>query len=213
MIIINFKNYKIGQEALKLAKLIEKYLPKAIICPSTLDIELISEKTKLKLFAQHADYPEGDKTTGYNTLKVLKKVGISGTLINHSEHPQSLTNINKISLISKKLNLKAIICAPTLREMKPILNNKKAKPYAIAFEDPKLISTGKSITKYNPKALLNFTKIMKKTKIIPICGAGISTAEDVKQAYALGCKGVLIASAIANAKNPIPLLKQLKEFQ
>src|SRR3989344_4681471 len=135
MIIINFKNYKLGEAALKLAKLIEKYLPKSIVC------------------------------------------------------------------------------TPSLRNMKSILNNRKVRPFATAFEDPKLISTGKSITKYNPKALLQFVRIMKKTKIIPICGAGISTAEDVKQAYAFGCKGVLIASAIANAKNPIPLLKQLKEFQ
>jgi len=213
MIIINFKNYKIGQEALRLAKLIEKYLPRAIISPATIDIELISKNTKLKVFSQHADIQEGDKATGYNTLKSLKKAGVSGTLINHSEHPISISKMYIISLLSKKLKLKSVVCIPSLREMKPILNNKKAKPYAIAFEDPKLISTGKSITKYNPKALLNFTKIMKKTKIIPICGAGISTAEDVKQAYALGCKGVLIASAIANAKNPIPLLKQLKEFQ
>ena len=213
MIIVNLKNYKIGQEALRLAKLIEKYLPKAIIAVPTIDVEVIVQKTKLNIFAQHADFQLGEKTTGYNTLKALKKAGINGTLINHSEHPESLTNIYKLCLISKKLNLKTVVCTPTLREMKPILKNKQAKPYAIAFEDPKLISTGKSITKYSPEKLLEFVKIMKKTKIIPICGAGISTAEDVKQAYAFGCKGVLIASAIANSKNPIPLLKQLKEFQ
>ena len=54
---------------------------------------------------------------------------------------------------------------------------------------------------------------MKKTKILPLCGAGISTAEDVKEAYNLGCKGVLISSAIAKSKNPIQLLKQLRKFQ
>ncbi len=213
MIVINFKNYKTGSEALKLAKQIEKYLPKAIICPATIDIELISQKTKLKVFSQHADIKEGNKTTGYNTLKTLKKAGISGTLINHSEHPLSATNIYKTIIVSKKLKLKSIVCTPTLRNMKMILTIKKVKPHAIAFEDPKLISTGKSITKYNPKALLQFIKIMKKTKIIPLCGAGISTVEDVKQAHALGCKGILISSAIANNKNPILLLKELKDFQ
>ena len=213
MIIINFKNYKTGFEALKLAKLIEEYIPKAIICPSTPDIEVIASKTKLAVFAQHADPQEGDKTTGYNTLKVLKKVGVKGTLINHSERPQSISNIYKLNIMSKKLNLNTIICTSSLRNMKSILNNKKVKPYAIAFEDPKLISTGKSITKYNAMTLLNFINIMKKTKIIPLCGAGISTAEDVKQAYRLGCKGVLISSAIANVKNPVNLLKKLREFQ
>ena len=213
MIVINFKNYKSGKEALDLARKIEKYLPKAIICPSTIEIELISQKTKLKIFAQHADFQEGDKTTGYNLLKSLKKAGISGTLINHSEHPESLTNIYKLCIISKKLNLKTIVCTPNLRNMKSILNNKKVKPFAIAFEDPKLISTGKSITKYNPKGLLQFIEIMKKTKIISLCGAGISSAEDIQEAYNLGYKGVLISSAVANSKNPEKLLNEINKIK
>ncbi len=212
MIVINFKNYKVGSEALKLAKIIEKYLPSAIVCPSTLDIEIISKKTKLKVFAQHADHQDGNKTTGYNTLKNLKSIGISGTLINHSEHPLSLTNLYKTSIVAKKLNLRTIVCTPSLRQFKGMLRSERVKPYAIAFEEKKLISSGKSITKYNSKDLIEFTRIMEKTGIIPLCGAGISTAEDVKEAYALGCKGVLISSAIANSKNPGKLLKQLGEF-
>lgn len=198
---------------MKLAKKIERYLPKAIICPPTIDMEPISQKTKLKIFAQHADAQDSEKATGYNTLKALKKAGASGTLINHSEHPLSISNIYKIIVMSKKLNLKTIVCTPSLRNMKMILKIKKAKPYAIAFEDPKLISTVKSITKYNKKEIIKFIKTIKKTKIVPLCGAGISTSEDVKEAYKLGCKGVLISSAIANAKNPISLLKKLKDFQ
>ena len=213
MLVINFKNYKTGNRGLRLAKAIEQYLPKAIICSSTLDIELITQKTKLQVFSQHVDPQEGEKTTGYNTLKAIKESGAKGTLINHSEHPLSILNIHKILIMSKKLNLKPIVCTQTLGNMKRILKIRKVKPYAIAFEDSKLISTGKSITKYNNKTIINFIKIMKKTKIIPLCGAGITTAKDVKEAYDLGCKGVLIASAIANAKNPSLLLKQLKKFQ
>ncbi len=210
MIVINLKNYKKGKEALKLAKTIEKYLPKSIICPSALDIETITSKTKLKIFAQHANFQEEDKTTGYNSLKELKKIGASGTLLNHSEHPLSITNIRKVMIMARKLNIKGIICTPSLKNMKLML---KLKPYAIAFEDPKLISTGKSITKYNSQVLKDFIKIMKKTNVIPLCGAGISSYEDVKEAKNLGCKGVLIASAIANSKNPSSLLRKLKEFQ
>ena len=103
MIVINLKNYKKGKEALKLAKTIEKYLPKSIICPSALDIETITSKTKLKIFAQHANFQEEDKTTGYNRLKELKKIGASGTLLNHSEHPLSITNIRKVMIMARKL--------------------------------------------------------------------------------------------------------------
>ena len=212
MIIINFKNYKFGSKALKLAKKIQKYLPKAIICPPAIDIENLSQKTKLKIFAQSADPLESNRATGFNTLAALKKAGASGVLINHSEHPLSLANIHKILIISKKLNIKTIVCTSTLKGFKSILSTKQLKipkPLAIAFEDPKLIGTGKSITKFKSKDVSKFALLLKRTKIIPLCGAGISTAEDIKQAKALGCEGVLISSAIANVKNPSRLLKQI----
>ena len=210
MIIINFKNYKTGNNALKLVKQIEKYLPKVIICPSTIDIETISQKTKLRVFAQHADYQESSRATGYSTLSSLKEAGAKGTLINHSEHKVPFYIIKKIIQKTKENKLKVILCASSLNNIKKFI---PLKPYAIAFEDPKLIATGKSITKYNSKALKKFIQIIKKTNIIPVCGAGISTADDVGQAFQLGCKGVLIASAIANFKNPSILLNQLRKFQ
>jgi len=213
MIIINFKNYKAGIEALKLAKQIEKYLPRAIIAVPTIEIETIAEKVKLRVIAQHADPQDSNRATGYNTLKALKGAGAKGTLINHSEHPLKIQDIYKTLLLSKKLKMKGIVCTSNLRGMKSILTTLKLKPYAIAFEDSKLMGTGKSITKYESQDIKKFVAIMKKMKIIPVCGAGISKAEDVQQAYKLGCKGVLIASAIANVKNPVPLLKELRRLQ
>ena len=45
--------------------------------------------------------------------------------------------------------------------------------------------------------------------IIPLCGAGISTREDVKEALKLGTKGVLVASGIVKARNQRKALKEL----
>ncbi len=209
MIVINFKNYKTGISALELAKQVEKYIPKAIICPSTIDIETISQKTKLKVFAQNIDYAEGKRATGFLLPETVKEHGGKGTLLNHSEHKVPFYITKKIMQKTKENKLKVILCASSLNNVKKFI---PLKPYAIAFEDPKLIATGKSITKYNSKALKDFVQIMKKTKIIPLCGAGISAIEDIEEAYRFGCKGVLIASAIANSKNPIPLLKQIRKF-
>ena len=39
--------------------------------------------------------------------------------------------------------------------------------------------------------------VLLDTGIIPLCGAGVHSAKDVVAARKLGCKGVLIASAIA----------------
>ena len=51
MIVINFKKYKKGKEALKLARRVEKYLGKsAIVCPY--DVGWVLGKAKIKVFSQ-----------------------------------------------------------------------------------------------------------------------------------------------------------------
>ncbi len=52
-----------------------------------------------------------------------------------------------------------------------------------------------------------FVKMLKGSKIIPLCGAGIGNLEDVLEAKRLGCKGILISSAIAKDKKPERFLK------
>lgn len=210
MIIINLKNYKFGSQSIALAKQIQKYLPNSIICPSTADLSLISNHTKLKVYAQHIDSQDTNRATGFILPQSIKKSGASGTLLNHAEHRVSLKEIKESIKKCKELNLKTIVCTDSLTQLKKII---QFKPTAIAFEDSKLIATAKSITQYNPQSIIKFIKIIKNLPIIPICGAGISTAEDVKEAYSLGCKGVLIASAIANSKNPTKLLKQIASIQ
>ena len=209
MIIINFKNYKVGESALRLAKHIEKYLPKSLVAVSAVDIGYMTYHTKLKVLAQHIDCVEGNRGTGYLSLEAVKSHDGKGSLLNHSEHPVSLQHIKTILTRAQKLGLKMIVCAAHLIEVKEIM---KLHPYAIALEDPDLIGTGRSITKHQSQDVGAFANILSKTNIIPICGAGISNAEDVKAAYQLGCKGVLISSAIANSKNPISLLKELKKI-
>ena len=45
-----------------------------------------------------------------------------------------------------------------------------------------------------------------------LCGAGISTGEDVKAAIELGAEGVLLASGVVKAKNPRKVLLDLASF-
>ncbi len=201
MIIINTKNYKTGSSLLKLVKLIEKHLPRAIVAVPTNEINNIVQNTRLKVYSQYMD--------SANIVKLLKAKGAQGTILNHSDHPLKLDVLKETLKECKKARLKTIVCVPSLKEIKKIL---KLKPYAIAYEDPKLIGTGKSITKYKTKELEEFARIMNRTKVIPLCGAGISSSKDVKQARKLGCRGVLIASAIANNHEAKFLLKNMQDI-
>ena len=57
----------------------------------------------------------------------------------------------------------------------------------------------------------NISMIIKQSKVPVIVDAGIGTASDATIAMELGCDGVLINSAIANAKKPLLMAKSFKE--
>ena len=58
---------------------------------------------------------------------------------------------------------------------------------------------------------INISIIIKQSKVPVIVDAGIGTASDATIAMELGCDGVLINSAIANAKKPILMASAFKE--
>ena len=197
MIVINFKKYKTGKAAFNLANKIRRYLPRAIVCVGFNDADKI-RKTKLSVFTQYL---------GSKKLVDLKKLGVQGTLLNHSDHRIKFGEIRKKLVECKKIRFKVIVCAGSVLEAKKI---KSLKPWAIAYEDPKLIGTGKSITKYNGYEVRKFAKMLKGSGIISLCGAGIGDLDDVLEARRLGCRGVLISSAIAKDKKPERFLRGLK---
>jgi len=199
MIIVNTKNYKSSSESLKLAKKIEKVSSGTILAVSAFDAGYLKGKTKLKIFCQHLDFNEKGKTTGFLIPESAKALGVKGTLLNHSEHPLNEKEIKMTIKRAKSNGLKVVLCVKSVKEAKKYV---RLKPFAIAFEDPKLISTKKSITKYRSKELLEFIKILKSSKTLALCGSGISSNEDYAKALSLGCKGVLVSSAIVNSKNP-----------
>ena len=205
MIVINLKNYVFGQEALDLARKIDIYCNKSIVAVPFTDIREISKNINLPIFAQHIDSLDAGRGTGYIIPEEIEAAGAKGSLINHSEHPISLVKIKKISEMCFKLKLKLIICTSRISDVEKLL---KLEPFAIAYEEPSLIETGKSVTSHNPLTIKKFCSFFKNAETLPLCGAGITTAEDVKAAKELGCKGVLVSSAVAHSSYPEKFLKE-----
>ena len=58
---------------------------------------------------------------------------------------------------------------------------------------------------------INLSMIIKQSKVPVIVDAGIGTASDATVAMEMGCDGVLINSAIANAKKPVLMAKAFKD--
>ena len=206
LLIFNFKNYRegSGRRAIKLARICERASRsnvKIVVCPQFQDIVAIRRVCRKTLvFSQHIDpIPSAGAFTGHVVAENLAKY-IDGTLINHSEKKLSLDKIESCVNIAKALELKSICCASNLKE---VIEIAKLSPDYIAFEDPELIGTGKSISTHKPELVERFVEIVRdiNKEIVPLCGAGISNKEDVEAAKKLGVKGVLVASAIVKAEN------------
>ena len=58
---------------------------------------------------------------------------------------------------------------------------------------------------------VNISLIIKQSKVPVIIDAGLGTASDATVAMEMGCDGVLINSAIANAKKPVLMAKAFKD--
>ncbi len=212
LILINFKTYPevAGKKALLLAKKIAavrtaKY--ELAIAPPTLALKEISQKIKLKVFAQYVDADNYGAHTGEIIPAELKKSGVLGALINHSEHRLSLKLIKKTAEACKRQHLLTIICAADLSEVKAIA---KLHPDYLAYEPKELIGGEVSVTTSKPRVIIEAVKLVKKispkTKVL--CGAGVHSRQDLKQALELGTEGILLAHAVIKAKDPKRFLEE-----
>tara|TARA_Y100000758_G_scaffold138744_1_gene98178 strand:+ start:976 stop:1632 length:657 start_codon:yes stop_codon:yes gene_type:complete len=205
MFIINCKNYEeiAGEKIIKLAKIAEKiskkYKIKIAIAPPHHLIPLIT-KFGIIVLAQHLDDKKVGSTTGFMIPEIIKKSKIDGSIINHSEHRITESEIKNLVKRLKKLKLKTIVCVKNVSEAKKYA---KINPTFIAIEPPELIGTGRAISTEKPQLITNSINAVQSAKNSTklLCGAGIVSAEDVSRAVELGSKGILVASGVIKAKN------------
>lgn len=212
VILVNFKTYleALGKNSIKLAKICksvsEKYKVNIAVAPELLDLSKVIEEVEIPVFSQHMDPIEKNgKQTGHILAENLKDIGVTGTLINHSERRLKLEEIERCVEIAKKFKLISVCCSEDPEKSRKIA---EFGPYFIAIEPPELIGTGISVSKAKPEVISESIKkihaINKNVKVL--CGAGITTGEDVKKALELGTVGILVASGVVQAKNPKKVL-------
>jgi len=214
LILINFKCYReaTGGKGLKLAKYCErvsrKYEIGVAVVPQFTDIYQIASNVDIPVFSQHVDPVEYGAYTGHISPLALKEAGAKGSLINHSERRLPLEGIKECVRILRKYRLISIVCADSLETGKEVA---KFSPDFIAYEDPLLIGSGRAISKVKPDSVKRFVEAIYEInpKVSVLCGAGISTSEDVKAALELGTKGVLVASAIVLAKDQRKIVEEM----
>jgi triosephosphate isomerase (TIM) len=213
LVLINFKTYKetIADKALEVARKIAKVKNNKYtvgIAPSLLTIKEIAQKTDLSVFSQHTDHVELGSNTGRIPADELKKIGVKGTILNHSERKIPSKYLKNIIEKCRAKRLKTIVCASGISEMKKVL---QFNPDYLAYEPKEFIGGNISVTEAKPDVILRAAEVIKeinpRTKLL--CGAGIHSKEDLGHALLLGADGVLIGHAVSKAKDPKKFLEEM----
>lgn len=214
IVILNYKTYleSSGENALELARALKSASEESgitmVAAPQAADIYRIQDQISLPIFAQHIDPITPGGHTGSNLIETLIEAGISGSLINHSENRMKLADIDEVIQLCKQNDIESCVCINNIATSKAIAT---FSPDAVAVEPPELIGTGIPVSQAQPEVVEDSVKGVKSInkKIKVLCGAGISTGDDMKAAMDLGADGVLLASGIVKAENPKEALLDL----
>lgn len=214
IVILNYKTYleSSGENALELARALKSASEESgitmVAAPQAADIYRIQDQISLPIFAQHINPITPGGHTGSNLIETLIEAGISGSLINHSENRMKLADIDEVIQLCKQNDIESCVCTNNIATSKAIAT---FSPDAVAVEPPELIGTGIPVSQAQPEVVEDSVKGVKSInkKIKVLCGAGISTGDDMKSAMDLGADGVLLASGIVKAENPKEALLDL----
>jgi len=206
-LLVNFKTYleATGKRAVDLAKKIEFVGEtsgvKVGIAPQFCDLAQVAASVDIPVFAQHLDPITAGANTGHILAESIKAAGADGTLLNHSERPLKLADIDRAVALTKQAGLISVVCAGTARIAAAV---SLSEPDMVAIEPPELIGTGRAVSKENPEIVTDSVKKIRRVNqvVAILCGAGISTGEDVYAALKLGTTGILVASGVVKAPKP-----------
>ncbi|RQG89998.1 triose-phosphate isomerase [Natrarchaeobius halalkaliphilus] len=177
------------------------------VAPQATHLERVAE-TGAETWAQHVDPIEYGSNTGHTLAESVADAGAVGTLINHSEHRLKLADIDGAVRAASRTDLETVVCANNPAQVGAAA---ALGPDAVAVEPPELIGTGTPVSQADPEVVEGAVGAAASVDIdvSVLCGAGISTGDDVVSARDLGSEGVLLASGVAKADDPRTALEDL----
>lgn len=214
IVILNFKTYleSTGENALKLAKSCQNVADETgvnmMVAPQYGDIYRISQEIKIPVLAQHIDPIDAGGHTGSVLPECVKEAGAVGTLINHSEQRMQLFNIDAAIKKAFSLGMSSVVCTNNIETSTAAAT---LNPDFVAIEPPELIGSGIPVSQAEPEIVEKTVEMIHNinSQVRVLCGAGISTGDDLKAAIDLGSEGVLLASGIILADDPQKALLDL----
>jgi triosephosphate isomerase len=214
IVILNFKTYleSTGEKALRLSKISEEVAQETgvniAVAPQHADLLRISREVKIPVLAQHVDAVDAGGHTGSVLIESVKDAGALGTLINHSEIRMKLADIQNVVKKATDHEMISVLCTNNIETSAAAAT---LKPTFVAIEPPELIGSGIPVSQAEPEIVEGTVDIIHQInpQVKVLCGAGISTGDDMQAALDLGSEGVLLASGIILADDPKKALLDL----
>lgn len=177
------------------------------VAPQAAHIESVVE-TGVETWAQHVSPVDHGSHTGSTLAEAVADAGAVGTLLNHSENRMRLADIDASVEAAERAGLETVACANNPEQIGAVT---ALGPDAVAVEPPELIGTGTPVSTADPDVVTDAVDAAANVdpSVPVLCGAGISTGDDVVAAADLGAEGVLLASGVAKAEDPRAALEDL----
>ena len=210
-VVVNLKTYPCdpADVASAAASVAETTDARIAVAAQAAHLERVAE-TGVETWAQHVDPIEYGSNTGHTLAETVADAGAVGTLLNHSERRLRLADVDGAIEAAKRAGLETIVCANNPTQIGAVT---ALGPDGVAVEPPELIGTGTPVSAADPDVVEDAIAAAGRVdETMPVlCGAGISTGDDVLAARDLGSAGVLLASGVAKADDPEAALRGLVE--
>jgi len=211
-LLVNLKTYRAGtgKRAVRVAEdardVAEETGARVAVAPQAADLHAVAE-TGVETFAQHIDGIEYGSNTGAVHAGAVAEAGAGGTLLNHSERRLKLADIDASLESAREESLETVVCANNPTQSAAVAT---LEPDAVAVEPPELIGTGTPVSKADPEIITDTVEHVSSVSDVPVlCGAGITSGDDVEAARELGAEGVLVASGVVKAESPYEAMLDL----
>ncbi len=211
LIVVNFKTYATayGEAAETLGRMMAEVNTDArmVAVVSAFDLSAVASIEGLEVWSQHLDPVGKGSYTGWLEPDAALERGAVGTIINHAEHKVSIDHVaNLMEILPDGFPICA--CAADVEEARALA---KLGPTFIAVEPPELIGGDISVTTADPAIVSDTVAAVKEVNpnVRVLCGAGVKNGQDVATAIQLGAEGVLLASGVTKANNPMGVLQDL----
>jgi len=206
IIVVNMKAYaeSTGRRALQISKSAEDVARETgleiAVAPTFVDLVKVKESVSIPVFSQHVDPVTPGSHTGSITVENLRDWEIDGIIINHSERQIRISEIDYIIKKSRELGLASLVCSNNVDVTRAIA---ALGPDFVAIEPPELIGGDISVSVAKPEVISNSVSAVREIneKVQVLCGAGVKSGRDVRRAYELGSRGILVASGVVKAKD------------